>query len=160
MLRKIRHSAVWILLLVVALLIPKPKGRKDKVRGNVIRDILREAFGQQCTLFLVDTVYRVPSLESFKKFLKEDKTDQYKYVSEFFDCDDYMFRLMGQFSIPGWADISFGMATSEVHGYNCLIAYDEEGKMGVYIVEPQTDSVTPAEEKQHDKAYKTIFCMM
>ncbi|GAJ18684.1 unnamed protein product, partial [marine sediment metagenome] len=87
----------------------------------------------------VDGKYRIPILESFRKFLKEDKTDLFRYIPEEFDCDDFSFRLMGQVSYPGWSDIAFGIATSQTHAYNCIVAEDGEGQNRVYLVEPQTD---------------------
>ena len=96
-----------------------------------------------------------------QEFLKEDKTDLFKYLPEWFDCDDFSFRLMGQLSIPGWSDIAFGIATSTVHAYNCVVASDN-GKLGVYIIEPQTDDLVLAEKflKETNEAYQTVFVMM
>lgn len=154
----IKNSAIWILFLLIALLIPKPKGKKKILDVDSVEKLLRDAFGEKCILFLVDQKYRIPTLESFKKFLQKDKTDLYKYLGDFYDCDDYSFRLMGNFSVPGWADITFGIATSMVHAYNCLIA-EEDTEAKVFLVEPQTDKVLVAKGVKGE-GYQTIFCMM
>lgn len=157
MLKKIKGSAIWLLFLLIALLIPKPKGKKEEVDADTLEKLLREALGNDCLLFLVDWKYKIPTLESIKKFLKEDKTDLYKYIPEWYDCDDFSFRLMGQFSIPGWSDIAFGIATSTSHAYNIVVANNEGLK--VYLIEPQSDKITLAKEAEGQE-YKTIFVMM
>jgi len=156
-LKEVKGSAIWLLFLLIALLIPKPKGKKEEVNVDMLEKILREALGDECILFLVDRKYKIPTLESIKKFLKEDKTDLYKYIPEWLDCDDFSFRLMGQFSIPGWSDIAFGIATSIFHAYNIVVA-DDEG-LKVYLIEPQTDKVVLV-KKAEGQEYKTIFVMM
>lgn len=158
LMKEVKNSLVWLLFLLIALLIPKPKGKRKIVDVDTVEAVLREALGKECILFLVDHKYKVPTLESVKKFLKEDKTDLYKYLGDWYDCDDFSFRLMGQFSIPGWSDITFGIATSIFHAYNCLIAEDN-AEAKVYIVEPQTDKITLAKEMK-EQAYRTIFVMM
>lgn len=158
LMKGIKNSAIWILFLLIALLIPKPKGTKKVLDVDSVEKLLRDAFGERCILFLVDQKYRIPTLESFRKFLQEDKTNLYKYVGEWFDCDDFSFRLMGQISIPGWSDITFGIATSMFHAYNCLIA-EEDHEAKVFLVEPQTDEILVAKGVKGE-GYQTVFCMM
>lgn len=86
LMKRIKGSVVWLLVLLLALLIPKPKGKKKIVSWQEVEELLKNAFGKDCHLFLVDGKYRVPTLESVEKFLREDKTDLYKYVNEWFDC--------------------------------------------------------------------------
>lgn len=155
---KLKNPIIWVLFALIALLIPKPKGKKKIIEWSKAYDILQDGLGKECTLYLVDGKYRVPTLESMRKFLEEDKTNLSKYVSEWHDCDDFAFRLMGQFSIPGWSDIAFGIAISSTHMYNCFIGTDD-GKMVVYIVEPQSDRIFVAKEVK-GKEYRTVFTMM
>jgi len=158
--RAVKNGIVWLCFLLIAWLIPKPKKKGRKIITNAeLKNLLRGVLGKACQLFLVDKKYKVPTLENMKKFLKEDKTDLYKYIPEFFDCDDFSFRLMGQFSIPGWSDITFGIATSMVHAYNVLVALDSDNEMQVYLVEPQTDELILAKEEKRSK-YQTYFIMM
>lgn len=158
MLKQIKNPIIVLLIFLLALLIPKIKGKKKPVDWTEIQALLKEAFGEKCVLFLVDGKYRIPTLESFQKFLKEDKTDLYKYVPEEMDCDDFSFRLMGQVSYPGWSDIAFGIATSQTHAYNCIVCEDG-GKNRVYLVEPQNDRIFSVPENPK-LAYKTTFVMM
>jgi len=157
MLKEIKGSALWLLFLLVALLIPKPKGKKEVVDSNTLEKLLKDALGNDCHLFLVDWKYKIPTYESMWEFLRRDKTDLYKYIPEWLDCDDFSFRLMGQFSIPGWSDIAFGIATSRSHAYNIVVANNEGLK--VYLIEPQTDKMQLAKEMRGDE-YKTVFVMM
>ena len=63
-----------------------------------------------------------------------------KLVAPYNLCDDFSYRLMGQFSIPGWSDLAFGIVwTSKpyAHALNCMI--DEEERF--WFVEPQTDEL-------------------
>ncbi len=158
MIKQIKSPIIVILIFLLALLIPRIKGKKKPVDWTEIQKLLKEAFGEKCTLFLVDGKYRIPTLASFKKFLKEDKTDLYKYVPEEMDCDDFSFRLMGQVSYPGWSDIAFGIAISQTHAYNCIVAEDA-GQNKVFLVEPQSDRIFLA-PKEPKVAYKTSFVMM
>ena len=158
MLKKIKQPIVMVLIFLLALLIPKIKGKKKVVDWTEIEKLLKEAFGEKCTLFLVDGKYRVPTFKNVSKFLKEDKTDLYKYVPEEMDCDDFAFRLMGQVSYPGWSDIAFGIAVSQVHAYNCVIA-EYKGKMKVFLIEPQSDKVFILGDSD-GKEYQTVFVMM
>lgn len=160
MIKKLKNSVVWFLLLIIGYLIVKPTRRKERktIDWTEVESLLKRAFGEKGTFFLVDGKYKIPTLENLKKFLAEDKTDLYKYVPEWFDCDDFSFRLMGQFSFPGWSDIAFGIAVSQVHAYNCVIAEDK-GEMKVYLIEPQSDEVFIPGDLD-GKEYRTVFVMM
>lgn len=160
MIKKVKGNVIWLLLLIVGWLIAKPYKRKERriIDWTEVEVLLKRAFGEKCVFFLVDQKYKVPTLENVKKFLVEDKTDEYRYVPEWLDCDDFSFRLMGQFSYPGWSDIAFGIAVSQVHAYNCVIA-ERDGKMEVYLIEPQTDEVFRPENFR-DTEYGTVFVMM
>ena len=70
-------------------------------------------------------------------FLAQDQTNKYPYDFPDYVCSDFSFRLMGQFSIPGWADITFGIAWTDIHALNCIITEDKE----FYFVEPQSDKI-------------------
>ena len=159
MIKQIKNPIIVLLIFLLALLIPKIKGKKKPVDWTVIQSLLKKAFGEKCVLFLVDGKYRIPTLENFQKFLKEDKTDLFRYIPEEFDCDDFSFRLMGQVSYPGWSDIAFGIATSMTHAYNCIVCEDNEGQNRVFLVEPQNDRIflVPEDPKL---AYVTTFVMM
>lgn len=52
-------------------------------------------------------------------------------------CDDFSYRLMGQFSIRGWSDLCFGIVWTYYHALNCVVAENGE----VYFIEPQSDEL-------------------
>ena len=158
MFKGVKNPIIMLFIFLLALLIPLINCKKKPVDWTEIQKLLKEAFGEKCVLFLVDGKYRIPTLASFQKFLKEDKTDLFKYIAEEFDCEDFSFRLMGQVSYPGWSDIAFGIATSQKHAYNCIIAEDG-GQNKVFLVEPQNDRIFLAPENPK-VAYKTTFVMM
>lgn len=158
MIKQIKNPIIIILIFLLAWLIPRIKGKKKIITGLELQVLLKEAFGEKCTLFLVDGKYRIPTLKNFQKFLKEDKTDLFRYIPEEFDCDDFSFRLMGQVSYPGWSDIAFGIAVSQIHAYNCIVCEDG-GQNRVFLVEPQSDRVFLV-PKNPKIAYKTTFVMM
>jgi len=70
-------------------------------------------------------------------FLAQDQTNRYSFVSEAFDCDDFAYRLMGQFSIPKWASLCKGIVWTDKHALNCIV--DEDKKF--WFVEPQNDEI-------------------
>jgi len=67
-----------------------------------------------------------------------DLTNKFTYAEDEYDCDDFAYRLMGQLSVPGWADIAFGVAWSPTHAFNVYC----DGKV-LYYIEPQTDLLRP-----------------
>jgi len=88
-------------------------------------------------LFLSDRSYLLCNKADITRFLVQDKTNKYEYTKEKFDCDDFSYRLLGQFSIPGWADLAFGLVWTDRHAMNCMVT--EDGTF--YLIEPQTDTL-------------------
>jgi len=105
-------------------------------------------------LYLADVDYYLCPKQDVEEFLAEDPTDQERYVTEVFDCDDFSFRLMGQFHTKPYSALAFGIAWSSVHAYNVFI--DIEGK--VWIIEPQTDELIEPNEGKEE--YKTELIIM
>ncbi len=99
--------------------------------------ILRQKFPDEGQLYLSDRVYRLPSKEDIKVFLARDKTNREKYVAEDYDCDDFAYRLMGQFSVPVWSALAFGLVWTDCHALNCFVAQNQK----FYFIEPQNDKI-------------------
>lgn len=121
--------------------IQPPKIKNDLDHSEALT-ILKSELGTKCKIYLSDMLYKTTSKEEIERFLAEDDTNYYKYVSEFFDCDDFSYRLHGQLSVPGWSDLAFGIFWTGLpngggHALNIFI--DNEDK--VWIVEPQNDKV-------------------
>lgn len=89
----------------------------------------------QAELFLSDKNYLLCNKADIKAFLALDKTNKMGYLPEVMDCDDFSYRLMGQFSIPGWSDLAFGIIWSDKHAMNCFVTEDNI----FYLIEPQND---------------------
>ena len=70
-------------------------------------------------------------------FLAQDETNKMEYQSETLDCDDFAFRLKGQFSIPEWSGLALGICWTQNHALSCFV--DEKWKL--WFIEPQTDEI-------------------
>lgn len=77
-------------------------------------------------------------------FLAQDQTNKMEYIRDTtgissYDCNIFANRLFGQFSVPKWADLTFGKVwlTTPAHALNCMVAEDKE----FWYIEPQTDEL-------------------
>lgn len=77
-------------------------------------------------------------------FLAQDQTNKINYVRDesgisSHDCNVFANRLLGDFSVPGWADLCFGKVWLSVpsHALNCILGEDKQ----FWFVEPQTDEL-------------------
>jgi len=118
---------------------------------------LREFCPKADYVFLSDEKYQICTKQSFQKFLELDETDRAKYIAIWHDCDDFSYRLMGQFHRGKWACLAFGIAWSSTHAYNILIA-QANSRIGVFIIEPQTDAIFSAQNQK--KHYETRLIIM
>lgn len=109
----------------------------EKVDYTFILEKLIEAGLGQAKVYLADRYYYLPSLQDIFDFLDGDETDKEHYVSEFHDCDDFSFRLMGQFHVKPWSAVPIAIVWSGTHAYNLVVVTTE----GVFLIEPQTDAV-------------------
>jgi hypothetical protein len=136
----------------------------DRPRASDVRikQILEDEFLDKtspmkdvCKIYLVDQEYKLPTVDNVKKLLAMDETDKTEYLSEFHDCDDFSFRLMGQISVPGWSSTAFGILFITTpqggHAVNCFV----DDKEQVWIVEPQNDKIFSKPDDWH-----AFFCLM
>jgi len=122
---------------------------------TAIAEALIQAFPMAQKIYLVDRYYYLCPKQDIEALLAEDPTDQETYVSEFHDCDDFSFRLMGQFHKKPYSALAFGIAWSQTHAYNaCIVTEDQK----VWIIEPQTDQLL--DPKQADPNYETQIIFM
>ncbi len=128
---------------------PKTEG---VISRQELNDLLRKQF-PGVNVHLMDYNYRLAIKEEIEKFLAEDQTNLTQYQTDSYDCDDFSFRLMGQFSIPGWSDITFGIVWTDVHAMNCII--DENRKF--WFIEPQSDNLTETLDSFQGSQVKTII---
>lgn len=104
----------------------------------ILEELLEVGLGQ-AKLYLADRDYYLPTLQDIFDFLDGDETDKEHYTkgSDYYDCDDFSFRLMGQFQVKPWSAVPLAIVWSGVHAYNLIIVTQD----GVFLIEPQTDRV-------------------
>lgn len=114
----------------------KPSSTRT-ISGTELMAIIRKRFPDEGKIYLSDKEYKLCHVDDIRKFCAQDDTNRQKYQAESFDCDDFAYRLMGQFSIPDWGDLAFGICWTEKHSLNCFI---DEDKM-LWFLEPQSDVI-------------------
>ncbi len=93
-----------------------------------------------------DNLYKTVSKSDMEKFLVKDKTSLRKYyVTEFFDCDDFAFRLKGNITTQNNADIAFFIVWTSTHAFNAFIDHNHK----VWFIEPQTDEILDPVDTHH-----------
>jgi len=119
--------------------IPPPKHLED-IGYSEILGILKAEF-PKAKIHLADRDYKTTTKAELMRFLKYDLTDLRKYLSEYYDCDDFSYALMGAISNPDWGALPFAILWTTTpkggHAINCFIDNDRE----VWIIEPQNDRV-------------------
>jgi len=101
-----------------------------------LRSLIKDKY-PGCDLYLSDKEYLLCSHDDIALFLAQDSSNKETYIEEKYDCDDFSYRLMGQFSIPDWSDLAFGIIWTQIHAFNIMITEQEE----ILFVEPQTDEL-------------------
>lgn len=114
----------------------KPVSQRVISIGGLL-EILKGKFPADTQFYMSDSTYLLADYDDIALFLAQDQTNKIDYVAEDFDCDNFSYRLMGQFSVPEWSKLAFGIVWSNLHALNCVI--DETGKF--WYVEPQTDEI-------------------
>jgi len=104
---------------------------------NGLYQILRRKFPTEGQIYLSDRFYLLCNTADISKFLQQDATNKYKYQSDVFDCDNFAYRLLGQFSIPDWSYLAFGLIWTDRHAMNIAVTEKEE----VLFIEPQSDKI-------------------
>jgi len=122
-----------------------------EVSGEISYNPLRSLLLKKTKkLFLSDLKYKLVTVQGMKNFLARDDTDKEKWTAEYFDCDDFSYRLLGQANTRAWAEIAFGIAWSKSHAFNIFVSASRQ----VYLIEPQSDKIIKFEDAQG--AYKDI----
>lgn len=129
----------------------KPKSVKIKempeISATSVRDLLKP-FNKD-NLWISDGTFKLLDTNDLKEFLKTNPVNNRKYITEFHDCDDFCYELMGDVSTWNPAG-SFGMVWGNRAGDNAGHAWNffiNESKQ-IMFVEPQTDSIfAPSTEK-------------
>ena len=101
-----------------------------------LKKLLRDKFPNS-VVYLSDKEYNLAAYDDIALFLAQDETNKMGYVDQERDCDDFAYRLLGQFSVPGWSHLTFGMVWTYNHAFNIVVTTDKE----ILFVEPQTDEL-------------------
>lgn len=86
--------------------------------------------------FLSDIAFDLCDLEDIQEFLQQDNTNHYTFKDEKFDCDNFTYRLMGQFNTPAWASIAKGIVWTDKHALMFCI----DANLDFWWIEPQNDN--------------------
>jgi len=111
---------------------PVVKGEIDA--GQIYNIIKSRSPG--CQIYLADWKYKLTTIEAVKRKLLSDPTNQVRYEKTYYDCDDFSFRLMGNFNDRIWGKFAFGIAWSTGHAFNIFI----DDKKQLWVIEPQNDN--------------------
>ena len=118
-----------------------PPTSGEWVSTEYVAELLLAEFPEVGTrVYFKDSRYLLVPTHDVERLLNWDATDEFVYVSEQYDCDNYELRLWGQInSLPEWAGISLGMVwfSEPAHALNFFI--DVEGT--VWLIEPQSDTI-------------------
>ena len=113
-------------------------GKYIKAMGGTLK--LTAEF-PDCPILLSDEDYKTTTKEELIRYLSEDTTNDYPYISEWYDCNNFSYTLMGRLSNPDWGCLPFGILWTDTplggHAVNCFVDYNRD----VWIVEPQSDEV-------------------
>jgi hypothetical protein len=119
--------------------IPPPQYLEDIDYAEVY-SILKAEF-PDAIIYLSDRNFKTTTKTELERFLNHDLIDIRQYISEYYDCDDFSYALMGAISNPEWGALPFGIVWADIpggaHAINCFIDNDRQ----VWIIEPQNDSV-------------------
>jgi hypothetical protein len=107
-----------------------------RIENEELRQLLHAA-NPSASIFLSDGSYLLCNEDDIKAFLAQDATNRNKYEAEAFDCDDFSYRLLGQFSVPGWSDLCLGIIWTDVHALNICVTEDKQ----ILYIEPQSDEL-------------------
>lgn len=120
-------------------LLPEPKTTFD-ITSEEIKTVLKSVC-PNAMILIGDSFYKTTTKSELMRFLDDDDTNEYRYITEYYDCEDFSFRLMGQIHCVEWGALSFGIVWTKTqsgnHAVNCFI--DNERKL--WFIEPQTDFI-------------------
>uniref|UniRef100_A0A6M3K8U7 Agglutinin C-terminal domain-containing protein n=1 Tax=viral metagenome TaxID=1070528 RepID=A0A6M3K8U7_9ZZZZ len=124
-------------------ILASPTFSMPKMKSLALYGLLHSSINPGIPVYLSDKDYDICPKSKMIAVLALDLTNKFTYAEDEYDCDDFAYRLMGQLSVPGWADIAFGVAWSSTHAFNVYC----DGSI-LYYIEPQTDILLPFEKKE------------
>jgi len=119
---------------------------------NDLHTLLKEKF-PEAEIYLSDNTKYLCNLDDIEAFLEKDETDRLTFRNEAFDCDDFAYRLMGQLSVPMWADLSKGIIWTDTHAMVCCVDINED----FWYIEPQADRIQSKLEPWQGESIRFII---
>jgi len=117
-----------------------PPNYLEEIEYAEVFSVLSAEF-PNCSILLGDNKYKTTTKEELMRFLKEDNTDKYPYITEWYDCENFSDTLMGRLSNPDWGCLPFGtLWTSMPNGAHAVNVFVDNNRE-VWIVEPQNDGI-------------------
>lgn len=113
----------------------------DHIRLAISAAEIITVLSQKFPLAMIDPSDMVQSacdIADINMFLEYDQTNRQKYITEKYDCDNFAFRLKGQFSVPGWATLAIGLVRTDLH----MLAGFLDTNLDWWFIEPQTDGLS------------------
>lgn len=99
--------------------------------------------------YIVDNKYKSTNLKDFKRLLLSDFTEFKLYIPDYYDCDNFAFKLRDNIK-KRFPSFAIGIVFSSGHAFNVFV--DCLGN--AWFIEPQSDKVFSY--KQLTKKYKPI----
>lgn len=111
-----------------------------------LQNLLRLFCDIRSVFNFADQYYKEADEELIQMILDADQGDKEEYETEWYDCDDFAFRLMGIFHCDREAAAMpiFITWVSIPEGGHAVLTYYKDGQ--VKIIEPQTDQIFPVPE--------------
>jgi len=132
--------------------LPKPTPiLRREVSGQEIFNTLIAKF-PEAQIYLSDNKKWACGISDIEAFIEMDDTNRLIYENERFDCDDFAFRLMGQLSVPGYAELAKALVWSDVHALNGFL----DTNLDWWFIEPQGDTISDRLEKWQGSKVRLI----
>jgi len=111
-----------------------------------LHNLLQLFFDIRSVFNFADACYKEADEELIQVILDADLGDKEEYETEWYDCDDFAFRLIGIFHCDRDAAAMPIFITWVLlpEGGHAVLSYYKDGQ--VKIIEPQTDQVFPVPE--------------
>jgi hypothetical protein len=119
------------------MLLTPPKNLVD-ITGIDIQRLLVTEF-PKANIFMSDSIYKTTNIDELMRFIKSDPTNEYRYISEYHDCDDFSFQLMGSIHSVEWGALPFGIVWLSKPGGNHAMNIFIDNEHNVFLIEPQND---------------------
>lgn len=132
---------------------PPPPVIRAEISYAELESLLSEK-APEAQLYISDLTQYLCDIEDINAFLAQDETNRMKYTGELgFDCDDFAYRLQGQFSTPEWSKIAVGIIWTNKHALNVCIDANKD----LWWIEPQSDSVQSSLEAWQGNQIRIIM---